>query len=261
MSVMDVKDRLPLVADLLQRAGRVSVAELSSRTGVSEMTVRRDLERLEQDGLARRVHGGAVSTVSRSFEPPFAARAYRNAPAKRAIGRRAVELLSPGEAVILDAGTTGLEVARALRDGTGSRDGLMVCTLGFQAAAMLLDRPGIRLLVPGGEPRPGEGAFTGETTTRFLGDLRFDTYLMAVGGLTGADGLTDFGLADLEIKRTALGSARRVIVLADSAKFGTVTFARIAGLDVADLVVTDAGISAEHEEWLREAGVEPVVAG
>src|ERR1700733_8638129 len=128
------------------------------------MTARRDLEFLEQEGLARRYHGGAFTTVSRSFEIPYAARAYERQPQKRAIGARAAELILPGETVIVDAGTTAVEVARALRD----RANLLVCPLSLQAAAELADRPGIRVLVPGGELRMGEQMFVGELARNAL---------------------------------------------------------------------------------------------
>ena len=113
---MEVAERRATVVRLLRERGQISVAELSRRLSVSEMTARRDLEVLEQEGLVRRYHGGAVMTVSRSFETPYAARAYDRQPQKRAIGRRTAELIMPGETVIVDAGTTAVEVARALRD-------------------------------------------------------------------------------------------------------------------------------------------------
>jgi DeoR/GlpR family transcriptional regulator of sugar metabolism len=229
---------------------------LSTQLAVSEMTARRDLEFLEQEGLARRYHGGAVTTVSRSFEVPYAARAYERQPQKRAIGLRTAELIMPGETVIVDAGTTAFEVARALRD----RANLLVCPLGLQAAGVLADRPGIRLLVPGGEVRPGEQMLVGEVTRGVIAGLRFDTYVMAVGGVSRDDGFTDFSLDDVAVKQAALRSARRTVVACDSSKVGKVGFARIGGLGVAGALVTDDGLADADRAWLAEAGLDVVIA-
>jgi DeoR/GlpR family transcriptional regulator of sugar metabolism len=253
---VEVAERRAAVVRLLREQGQVSVAELSRQLDVSEMTARRDLEFLEQEGLARRYHGGAVTTVSRSFEIPYAARAYERQPQKRAIGLRAAELILPGETVIVDAGTTAVEVARALRD----RANLLVCPLGLQAAGVLADRPGIRLLLPGGEVRPGEQMLVGEVTRNALAGLRFDTYVMAVGGLSRDDGFTDFSLDDVAVKQAALRSARRTVVACDSSKIGKVGFARIGGLGVAGTLVTDDGVTDADRAWLTEAGLDVVIA-
>jgi DeoR/GlpR family transcriptional regulator of sugar metabolism len=255
-NVVEVVERRAEIIRLLVERGQVSVADLSTRLSVSEMTTRRDLEFLEHEGLARRIHGGAVTTVSRSFETPYAARAYDNQAAKRAIGQRVAELIMPGETVIVDAGTTTVEVARALRD----RANLLVCPLGLQAATELADRPGIRVLVPGGELRQGEQMFVGEVTRGALAALRFDTYVMAVGGVSRADGFTDFSLDDVAVKQAALRSARRCVVACDSSKLGKVSFARIGALDVAATIVTDAAASAAGRTWLTEAGLDVVIA-
>jgi DeoR/GlpR family transcriptional regulator of sugar metabolism len=253
---VEVAERRAAVVRLLREQGQVSVAELSRELAVSEMTARRDLEFLEHEGLARRYHGGAVTTVSRSFEVPYAARAYERQPAKRAIGVRTAELILPGETVIVDAGTTAFEVARALRD----RANLLVCPLGLQAAGVLADRPGIRLLVPGGEVRPGEQMLVGDVTQGVIAGLRFDTYVMAVGGLSCDDGFTDFSLDDVAVKRAALRSARRTVVACDSSKIGQVGFARIGGLGVASILVTDAELADADRAWLTEAGLDVVIA-
>src|SRR5581483_6922331 len=252
---MEVAERRAEIVRMLRERGQVSVADLSERLAVSDMTARRDLEFLEQEGLAPRFHGGAVTTVSRSFEVPYAARAYERQAAKRAIGARVAELIMPGETIIVDAGTTVVEVARALRD----RSKLLVCPLSMQAAAELADRPGIRLFVPGGEVRQGEQMFVGELTRAALAGLRFDTYVMAVGGVSREDGFTDFSLDDVAVKQVALRSARRCVVACDSSKLGKVGFARIGGLSVAGTIVTDE-LAASDREWLTDAGLDVVLA-
>jgi DeoR/GlpR family transcriptional regulator of sugar metabolism len=252
---VEVAERRAEIVRMLRERGQVSVADLSEQLAVSEMTARRDLEFLEQEGLARRFHGGAVTTVSRSFEVPYAARAYERPAAKRAIGARVAELILPGETVIIDAGTTTVEVARALRD----RAKLLVCPLSMQAAAELADRPGIRVLVPGGEVRQGEQMFVGELARSALAGLRFDTYVMAVGGVSRADGFTDFSLDDVAVKQVALRSARRCVVACDSSKLGKVGFAKVGELSVASTIVTDELAEADRA-WLTDAGLDVVLA-
>ncbi|HEY1623369.1 MAG TPA: DeoR/GlpR family DNA-binding transcription regulator [Streptosporangiaceae bacterium] len=255
---MEVAERRAEIVRLLRERGQVSVADLSERLSVSEMTARRDLEFLEHEGLARRFHGGAVTMVSRSFETPYAARVYDNQAAKRAIGQRVAELIMPGETVIIDSGTTAVEVARALRDRPNLN--LLVCPLSMQAAAELADRPGIRVLIPGGELRMGEQMFVGELARNALASLRFDTYVMVACGVSSDDGFTDFSLDDVAVKQAALHSARRCVVACDSSKLGTVGFAHIGPLSAAAMIVTDAAATKADQAWLAEAGLDVVVA-
>jgi DeoR/GlpR family transcriptional regulator of sugar metabolism len=125
---------------------------------------------------------------------------------------------------------------------------------------VLADRPGIRLLIPGGEVRPGEQMLVGEVTRGVIAGLRFDTYVMAVGGLSRDDGFSDFSLDDVAVKQAALRSARRCVVACDSSKVGKVGFAQIAGLSAATTLVTDAELADADRAWLTEAGLDVILA-
>jgi len=245
-----------VIIEALQANGRVGVAELSALAGVSQMTVRRDLEALEQDGLLQRVHGGAVSTISGSYEPPYAVRSRLGSAEKDRIGTATAALIGANETVIIDGGTTALAVARALR----GRRQLTVCALSVQAAAELADEPGVRVIAAGGDVRPGEQYFVGPLAERVFEDLRFDTFVMSVGGIHAEQGLTDFNPDDARVKRVAVGSSRRRIVVADSSKLGRVTFAAIGPITVADVLVTDDGATEEQVSVLRLAGVRVTTA-
>lgn len=244
-----------MVLELLDARGEVTVAELSARAGVSEMTVRRDLGALERHGALKRVHGGAITAVSRSYEPPFAVRAKRRIEVKETLGRLAADLVSDGESLVLDVGTTTLEVARALK----GRRNITILTPNLWAADVLADEPGIRLMVTGGMVRPGERSLVGDLAERAFGELRFDTFFMGVGGIDERAGLTEFNLDDARVKRAALASARRCVVMADASKLGKVAFARICPLERVDVIVTESGISADMVAPLSAAGVEVVV--
>src|ERR1700683_3929756 len=153
-------DRHRQIADAVRGAGQLSVAELAGLTGTSDMTIRRDLEILAEQGVLERYRGGARTLLLRGQEPPFALRAHEAADAKRRIAAEVSRLIADGETVLLDSGTTCLEVARQLHGRQ-----VTVMPLSLQAIHTLSDAPALTtLMVPGGRPRNGEGALTGPLT-------------------------------------------------------------------------------------------------
>lgn len=245
-----------MTLQLLNERGEVSVADLSRDAGVSEMTIRRDLEALERQGLLRRVHGGAISVVSRGYEPPFGMRAGRNAAAKVRIAEKAASLIDDGDALILDVGTTALELARALSD----RAGLTILTPSFRAAELLAPNPDLRVIVTGGIVRAGELSLIGDLAERAFADLHCDVVYLGAGGVDPLVGVTEFNLDDARVKRAAVSSARRCVVLADSTKLDRVAVASVCPIDRVDLLITDSDAPTETLERLRERDVEVLVA-
>jgi DeoR/GlpR family transcriptional regulator of sugar metabolism len=253
---VQASERHQLILQQLELDGRVSVSELSSRTCVSEMTIRRDLEALEQAGALSRVHGGAVPSQSQSYEPPFAVRSTRNVDAKQRIGAAAAALLHDGETAILDAGTTTLEIARALR----GRRNLRLLALSLHIADLLVDEPGLTVMVAGGIARAGERSLIGSLAERAFDDLSFDTLFLTVGGVDLQHGLSEYNLDDAAVKRAAFASSRRRIAVADASKLGKAAFARVAAIEELDVLVTDSGASPGFLDAIRDAGVEVVIA-
>jgi DeoR/GlpR family transcriptional regulator of sugar metabolism len=251
-----VTDRLDLTLRLVRDGGRIGLAELAERLGVSQMTVRRDLDELQRQGLVRRVRGGAVSLAAEPRDAGFAARAGWQAAIKDRIGKAAAAEVQPGQTVLLDAGTTTAAVARHLVD----RAPLTVAVLSLQAADRLADRPGIRLLVIGGESRPGERSLVGHLALRMLGELWFDTFLMSIGAVHAEHGLSEFAIEDATVKQHALRRAGRTIVIADTTKLGVRAFAKVADLGSVDTFVTDRAARGETLTALRDAGVEVISA-
>lgn len=233
---MPIADRLDVTLRLVRGAGRATLAELADRLGVSEMTVRRDLDALQRKGLVVRVRGGAVAVRQPAEDGGFAARLGWQADTKDRLGRATAALVAPGSTVLLDAGTTTLHVARNLAD----RAPLTVAVLSLHAAACLADQPGIRLLVIGGESRPGERSLTGPLAARALLDLSFDLFVMSIGGVHAEAGWSEFTLEDAAVKQVALRQAERTVVVADATKLGVRAFARVAALAAADALVTDS---------------------
>ncbi|GLW06937.1 DeoR family transcriptional regulator [Microtetraspora sp. NBRC 13810] len=234
----------------------VLVTELASRHGVSEMTIRRDLDDLAQQGVVRRVRGGAVSLLLRGEEPPFGVREREAVEAKRRIGAEVASLIADGEAVLLDSGTTALEVARALRERR-----VTVLALALQAVRELATAPRIRLVLPGGEVRQGELNFTGPLTETSLRALRFDTAVIGCCGLSAEHGVTAHDLPEVAVKQAAMDAARRVVVAVDSGKFGRTAFGAVCPLSRLDVVVTDPGIPPDQHDALVAAGVAVRLAG
>lgn len=236
--------------------GEVTFADLADEFGVSEMTIRRDLESLEADGLARRVRGGAISVVSRSYEPPLTVRAATASAAKSAIGAAAAALINDGDTVVLDVGTTTLALARALH----GRRGLTVVTASLPIAIELGNDPDVRVLVTGGQVRAGELSLTGGMAEDAFGSLNCDLAFIGVAGVCATPGLTEYNPDDARVKRAALGAARRAVVLADSSKLGRVAFATIAPLSAIDALVTEAHGERAALGDIAAAGVQVISA-
>jgi DeoR/GlpR family transcriptional regulator of sugar metabolism len=248
-----VPDRLDVTLRLVRSAERISLHELADRLGVSLMTVRRDLDELQAKGLVRRVRGGAVSLAAPAEEAGFAAREPWQAATKQRIGIRAAELVKPGMTVLLDAGTTTAALAPHLPAP------LTVAVLSLQAATALADRPGIRLLVIGGESRPGERSLVGHLTLRMLEELWFDRFLLSVGAVHPELGWSEFSMEDATVKRHARCRAEETVVVADSTKLGVRAFARVAGLGDVGTFVTDDPGPDDTLTAIRDAGVSVVL--
>ncbi|WP_431046360.1 DeoR/GlpR family DNA-binding transcription regulator [Streptomyces sp. P1-3] len=245
-------DRLTLITEALREAERLSVAELAELTGCSEMTIRRDLEQLAEQGVLERYRGGARSLLLRGEEPPFGLRAREGTEAKRRIAAEVAGMIADGESVVIDSGTTCLEVAKVLAERR-----ITAMPLSLHAANALAGGASgaVTLLLPGGEARRGELALTGPLAEASLAALRFDTAVIGCCGIGPADGLTAYDLADAAVKRKAMSAARRVIAVADATKFSRTALAFVAPVTALHAVVTDDGAAAADVDALRAAGV------
>ncbi|WP_369373936.1 DeoR/GlpR family DNA-binding transcription regulator [Promicromonospora sp. Populi] len=243
-------DRLRQITEAVRKAERMSVAELAELTDTSEMTIRRDLEVLAAQGIVERYRGGARSLLLRGEEPPFALRSQDGLENKRLIAAAAARMIADGESVVIDSGTTCLEVARAV---AGRR--LTVMPLSLHAANALAEAPQVTLLIPGGHPRAGELALTGPLTLASLAALRFDTAIIGCCGLDATNGLTAYDLDDAAVKRTAIGSSRRVIAVTEGAKLSRTALAFVAPASSIHTVVTDADADEDQVSRLGTAGV------
>ncbi|MBP5865972.1 DeoR/GlpR family DNA-binding transcription regulator [Streptomyces scabiei] len=247
---MSNTDRHGLIAKTVRDSGGATVQELADLTGASEMTIRRDLDTLAAQGVLERVRGGARTLLLRGEEPPFALRAHEGVEVKRRIAAEVCALVADGETVLLDSGTTCLEVARFLRERP-----VTVMPLSLQAIQLLGETPGpATLVVPGGQPRAAEGALTGPLTLASLAALRFDTAVIGCCGLTAADGLTAYDLDDAAVKKASIASARRVIAASDSGKLGHTAHAHVGPAALLHTLVTDTAADAGEVAALEAGG-------
>lgn len=221
---------------------------------VSEMTVRRDFRRLSDQGLVRQVHGGvsALTTVAGPID--FRLRATQHEDAKRAIASRAIELLQPGSVVGLDAGTTTLEVARQLPADLR----LTVVTHSLPAMGAFTARPSIEVIGLGGHLHSETQAFSGTMTLAAIAEIRMNMLLLAMTAVRAGD-MWCTNTFDADTKRALIGAADRVVLLADSSKFGATAVMRVAPLGGVRTVITDDGLDAEARRDIERLGIEVMV--
>jgi DeoR family fructose operon transcriptional repressor len=258
----DAATGMDLAAARRQRLGAlvdarraVRLEELSAALGVSQATVRRDLNALAAAGRLRRVHGGAVAADQRLDEPHFEVKAGAAAEEKARIAARAVDLLSPADTVYLDSGSTVLGVARLLHGWSR----LTVVTNSLPVANELVGR-GPRLILVGGEVRATSRAIVGPLTRLLLESLHVDRALMGTFALSLEEGLSTTDPAEAYTKELVLARAGEVILLADSSKMGTRSFTGAGRLDEIDVLVTDTGIDDRAVRALERRGIRVIAA-
>jgi DeoR/GlpR family transcriptional regulator of sugar metabolism len=235
----------------LRRAGAVRVSDLTDLLGVSDMTVRRDLEQLVAEGVARKVHGGAVTADRVAYEPGFAAKSRLAQPTKQAIANHAVGLISSGAAIALSAGTTTWAMAR----GVAMIPGLTVVTNSTTVADVIAQADTakqVMVILTGGVRTPS-AALVGPVADRTIERMHVDQLFLGVHGMEARAGFTTPNLAEAATDRALLAAAREVVVLADSSKWGVVGLADIAPLDAAHVVITDTDLPDEGRRVLGDA--------
>lgn len=223
---------------LMSDRAEVDIASLATHFGVSEMTIRRDLEALEADGVVRRLVGGrAVMIDPKNREPALSARTGSAHDSKAHIGRAVAELIADDEVVFFDGGSTALAVAQAVRESGKS---ITVLTRSLLIAAEFAHDPRIEIFLLGGRLKSSEMVTTSSAAVDDLQDYNVDTYVMGISGVHPARGLTDYDPQESAGKRLALSRADRVLLAFDHSKLGRVLMSRVAGLDDIDVIVTDA---------------------
>lgn len=246
------------ILEEVQRTGGVRVNDLTRLLGVSDMTVRRDLDVLDSRGLLTKVHGGATVRRSGSTdEPAFTVKAEREQPEKDAIAREAAKLVRPGSAIGISGGSTTFSLARHL---VGVPD-LTVVTNSLRVAEVLYSHEAAKqtVILTGGMRTPSE-ALVGPIAVQAIRTLHLDQVFLGVYGMDPDAGFTSPNLMESETNRALVGAARSLVVVADHTKWGVVGLSAFASVGEAAVLVTDDGLPEDDRAELSEAVGELVIA-
>lgn len=259
------EQRRALILDEVRRRGGVRVNELTRKLGVSDMTVRRDLDALARLGVLEKVHGGAVPVAEAStHEPGFEAKSGLELSAKEDIARTAATLVAPGTAIALSGGTTTYALAHQLLDVpdlTVVTNSVRVADVFHSAQRSSGQRQGAATVVLTGGVRTPSDSLVGPVADQAIAALHFDVLFLGVHGISAEAGLSTPNLAEAETNRRLVQSARRVVVVADHTKWGTVGLSSFATLGQVDTLVTDAGLPARARAEISEQLRRLLVAG
>jgi DeoR/GlpR family transcriptional regulator of sugar metabolism len=252
---VEVHERRRRILAAVQERGMISLREAADLVGTSEVTVRRDLRLLSDQGLLRRTHGGAATAQSSSREPTYLEKAREAADEKAQIAAAAAELVPNGAAIALGAGTTTLALARCLVD----RQDLTIVTTSLLVCQALLEAPGVSVLVSGGSLRRSTHALIGPLAEQALRGLHVDTLFLSGNGLSALRGLSTPDVLAAAVDQRLADTAARIVVLADHTKVGVEAVTQTVPTRAIDLLITDARADAAELQRLRDAGVEVTV--
>jgi DeoR/GlpR family transcriptional regulator of sugar metabolism len=240
----------------LQEEGSARVSDLRVAFGVSEATIRQDLEKLESDGHVNRQHGGAfLRTLPKQVET-LSLQHMENIEKKRKIGVKAASLVGDGETIILDAGSTTTEVAHNLV----GRSSLTVITNALNIALLLGAVPGYAVHMPGGQFKAPTLSLSGDKAADYFQDVLAGKLFLATAGVALDSGLTYPSFADLQLKQAMIKAASHVYLVADSTKINRSSFTRLGTLDVINSFVTDDGIRDEDVRAFESRGIKVIIA-
>ncbi|PQP80811.1 DeoR/GlpR transcriptional regulator [Paenibacillus sp. PCH8] len=250
---MLVAERYEKIVEWVDMQGSMRVTELSERCGVTEETIRRDLDKLEQAGRLRRSHGGAVSVRYKEegqSEIPYPERAVAHAEEKRRIAREAVKLVESGDRIALDASTTAWYMAAGLPNIP-----LTVLTNSIKVAAELSNKEQIRVIATGGQLASKSLSFVGPLAERSLDAYHVDKVFLSCKGVHLTKGISESNELQALVKQKMIQIADEVILLADSSKFNIQAFTRVAEMDSVAKVITDLGVDEEQVSALTEQNI------
>ena len=242
------------IRGLLESQEFLDLATLCRELDASESSVRRDLIAIEKEGLLKRVYGGAMAVEPRGHDLDFDWQSTRMAEEKRRIGACAAGLIEDGQTVILDGGSTVACVARALRGRS-----LQAITNSLPIAELFTDSREIEVTLTGGSLYPRLRLMVGPLCEQMLSGITADVLIMGIGGVTEA-GFSNSNTLVVSHERKMIEVARKAIIVADRTKFGRASMIHLAPLEVADIVVSDGELGAEHQEMLKAHGVEAILA-
>ncbi len=245
---MALNQRRQGILNLIREDGHAKVQQLSKIFNVSEVTIRQDLETLEEMGFVQREHGGAFLKDVGSFAKTGMLFNQHHMEEKQEIARKAVALVREGDSIILDSGSTTTELAKLLLNFKS----LNVITNGLNIATILGENPGINLMVSGGEFKAPTLSLTGDLAAATFKNIHVDKLFLATAGISPDMLLTYPSLSDLAVKSAMIRAASQVYLLADSSKLGNSSFASLGRISLIDTLITDSKITSDKLAALKE---------
>lgn len=250
-------ERRNLILEKLQDERKVVVSELSILFGVSEETIRRDLDKLDKEGLATKSYGGALLNENIGLDMPFNVRKKRNIEGKQTIAGLVSALVGDGEHLMVDSSTTGVAVVKALK----SKKRLTVVTSSIEVLAELSDVSGWEVICTGGTLREHYFTLVGPRAVDMIGSFNADKVILSCKGCDLEKGVTDANEMFSQVKQAMLRHAKQRILAVDHTKFGKVAFSRICTLEEVDIVVTDIRPGQEWLDYFAKKGIECLYGG
>ncbi|MGI2298097.1 DeoR/GlpR family DNA-binding transcription regulator [Paenibacillus sp. GXUN7292] len=251
---MLVAERYDYIVQLVNERGSIRVTELSELCQVTEETIRRDLDRLEQVGRLRRSHGGAVSVKDQQPETPFFEREVAYADEKRRIAEAAVKLIKPQDRILLDASSTAWYMAASMPDIP-----LTVLTNSIKVALELSGKEKIEVISTGGILASRSLSYVGPLAERSLDAYHVDKVFFSCKGVHLDRGVSESNELQARIKYRMIGMADEIVLLADSSKFGVQAFTHVADLADIDRIITDKALESSIRERLQERNIEVTI--
>ena len=247
-----IEERRRRICELLRAEGRVTVDALAARFGTSQVTIRADLSMLESAGALTRTHGGALNVPD--TDQPLDVKQLQHRAEKLRIAEAAARLIRDGETIVLDSGTTTAEIARRIR--TLELSSVNVITNALNIAALLIDLPSVRLIMPGGILRRESNSLSGHMAEAALANLQADRLYLGADGVDPQIGVMTPHLLEAQLNAKMIHISRQVVVVADSSKFMRRNISMIARVEQIHMLITDRAAPAEAVEELRQRGVE-----
>jgi DeoR family transcriptional regulator of aga operon len=250
-----ILNRRSRILELINEQKQVKVSELSKKFKVSEVTIRNDLSQLEEKGLLIRARGGAFRADSVSQDQTLNIKLKKHQKEKQAIGKAAAALINEGETILLDSGTTTMEVARQLKNFSE----LTVITNALNIAIELTQYPQIKLIIPGGFLRDKSLSLVGPISENSIKNYYCDKFFIGVDGIDTEYGISTPNAEEAHLNKLMIKISRKVIVVTDSSKFLKRSFAFISDISDIDAIVTDEGIPEQEKIKLKDLGKDVVI--
>lgn len=250
-------ERRNLIIQKLNLEGKIIVSSLSREFGVSEETIRRDVEKLEQEGLATKTYGGAVSTSKQNRDLPYMIRKKSNVVAKQKIAELVASMIKEGDQLMLDASSTSLYVVRQIK----SLNNITIITNSLEILLELGDKTGWTILSTGGTLREGAYSLSGSSAERMIRDHHVDIAICSAKGIDRNLGITESNEKDAEMKKAIFNAANKKILVMDNTKFDNISFIRVCDIKDVDLIVTEKTPGAAWEKSIADSGVELMIYG